>query len=138
MSDKYEIIFKKYQKYMEDNSQYGVRVVKYNTNTSTYFPLITFELSNYIDTDNRTSKNLDFYEGYYFTINIYTKTKDATPKVAKEVIDKELEMLTLEFFRKLNIKRTLNNPIPNLDTSILRRTMQYQCEIGNRGNIIRR
>jgi hypothetical protein len=37
------------------------------------------------------------------------------------------------------MKKTLDNPTPNLDTSILRRTINYQCLIGNiRGNIIRR
>ena len=57
MTDKYDEIFEVYKNFMESKSQYGVRVVKYNTNTSTYFPLITFELSNRVDTDNKTYKH---------------------------------------------------------------------------------
>ena len=41
MTDKYDLIFDEFKKFIEENSQYGARVVKYNTNTSSYFPLIT-------------------------------------------------------------------------------------------------
>lgn len=139
MTDKYDLIFDAYKKHIEDNSQYGARVVKYNTNTSTYFPLITFTLSNNVDLDNNSLYNVDYFEKFYFTIDIYTKNKGSGEElIASQVIDKELELLTTDFFRKLGFNKTLNKPTPNLDTSIFRRTMQYQCEIGNRGNIIRR
>ena len=52
MTDKYDLIFDAYKEYIENNSQYGARVVKNNTNTSTYFPLVTFTLSNNVDLDN--------------------------------------------------------------------------------------
>lgn len=139
MTEKYDLIFDAYKKYIEDNSQYGARVVKYNTNTSTYFPLITFTLSNNVDLDNNSLYNVDYFEKFYFTIDIYTKNKGSGEElIASQVIDKELELLTTDFFRKLGFNKTLNKPTPNLDTSIFRRTMQYQCELGNRGNIIRR
>lgn len=139
MTDKYDLIFDAYKKHIEDNSQYGARVVKYNTNTSTYFPLVTFTLSNNVDLDNNSLKNVDYFEKFYFTIDIYTKNKGSGDElIASQVIDKEIELLTTAFFRQLGFKKTLNQPTPNLDTSIFRRTMQYQCEIGNRGNIIRR
>lgn len=139
MTEKYDLIFDAYKKYIEDNSQYGARVVKYNTNTSTYFPLITFTLSNNVDLDNNSLYNVDYFEKFYFTIDIYTKNKGSGEElIASQVIDKELETLTTNFFRQLNFKKTLNQPTPNLDTSIFRRTMQYQCEMGNRGNILRR
>ena len=139
MIDKFDEIFDYYKEYIESNSKYGTRVVKYNTNTSTYFPLITFVQSNNTDIDTQTTKDIDHFENYYFTIDIYTKNKiiDGVT-IASQVISKELEILTSQFFRKLNMKKTLNRPIPNLDTSIFRVTMQYQCVIGNRGNIIRR
>lgn len=139
MADKYDEIFKVYKNFMESKSQYGVRVVKYNTNTSTYFPLITFELSNRVDTDNKTYKNIDNYEKYYFTINQYTKNKKkGAVMIASQEIDKELEELTLEFLHKLNLKITVNKPTMNLDTSIFKRTIQAQGEINSRYNIIRR
>lgn len=139
MADKYDEIFKVYKNFMESKSQYGVRVVKYNTNTSTYFPLIKFELSNRVDTDNKTYKNIDNYEKYYFTINQYTKNKKkGAVMIASQEIDKELEELTLEFLHKLNLKITVNKPTMNLDTSIFKRTIQAQGEINSRYNIIRR
>ena len=141
MVDKYEEIFDRYKKFIEENSQYNARVVKYNTNTSTYFPLITCILSDNKDTDYCSLGKEEYYESHFFTINIYTKDKKTdNGTVASDVINKELCKLTAYFFGgELNMKKTLNKPTPNLDTSILRRTMQYQCLIGNaRGNIIRR
>ena len=139
MVDKYDEIFEVYKNFIKSKSQYDVEVVKYNTNTSTYFPLISFELSNRIDTDTKTYKNIDNYEKYYFTINQYTKAKKVGGKmIAPQVIDKELEQLTIEFLHKLNIKITADKPTMNLDTSIFKRTIQAQGEINGRYNIIRR
>jgi hypothetical protein len=139
MVDKYDEIFEAYKNFIKSRSQYDVEVVKYNTNTSTYFPLISFELSNRIDTDTKTYKNIDNYEKYYFTINQYTKAKKVGGKmIAPQVIDKELEQLTIEFLHKLNMKITADKPTMNLDTSIFKRTIQAQGEINGRYNIIRR
>lgn len=140
MIDKYEEIFDRFKKFIEENSQYNTRVVKHNTNTSSYFPLVTCVLSNNIDTDNCTNDKIEFYEGFYFTINIYTQDKVVNSvKTSSQVITNELIKLTNLFFGEMNMKRTLCRPTPNLDTSILRTTIQYQCLIGNaRGNIIRR
>lgn len=141
MIDKYEEIFDRYKKFIEENSQYNARVVKYNTNTSTYFPIITCVLSDNKDTDYCSIDKIERYESHYFTINIYTKDKKTNDGlVASDLVNKELCKLTTYFFGEImNMKKTLNKPTPNLDTSILRRTMQYQCLIGNvRGNIIRR
>ena len=141
MVDKYDEIYQAYKNFIENESQYDVRVVKYNTNTSSYFPVITFVLSNNTDTDYCTNDKIEYYEANYFTIDIYTKDKTiGANKVASQVISNELSQLTMQFFgEKLNMKRTLNRPTPNLDTSILRRTIKYQCLIGNaRANIIRR
>lgn len=144
MIDKYEEIFDRYKEFIESNSKYNAKVVKYNTNTSAYFPLVTFTLSNNIDTDNVTNDKIEYYEEHYYTINIYTKDKKITndninSMVASEVINNELTKLTIQFFDKMNMRRTLCKPTPNIDKSVLRRSLQYQCMIGNvRGNIIRR
>lgn len=142
MFDKYEEIFERYKKFIEDNSKYNAKVVKYNTNTTSYFPIITCVLSDFKDTDNCTIDKIEYYNSFFFTINIYTKdkTKGANIKTSAQVINTELTKLTIEFFGEImNMKRTLCRPTPNLDDSIVRQTIQYQCLIGNaRGNIVRR
>ena len=141
MIDKYEEIFDRYKKFIEENSQYNARVVKYNTNTSAYFPLITCVLSDNKDTDYCSLGKEEYYETHNFTINIFTKDKQMQNQtIASDLINKELCKLTTYFFGEImNMKKTLNRPTPNLDTSILRRTLQFDCLIGNvRGNIIRR
>lgn len=144
MIDIYEEIFQSYKDYIETNSEYNAKVVKYNTNTSTYFPIISFHLENTVDTDRCTIDKIEFYEEQYFTINIYCKNKTVTKDnntsvVAAQVINEELTRLTNQFFNKLNMKRTLCRNTPNIDSSIIRKTIQFQCMVGNaRKNIIRR
>lgn len=142
MIDVYDEIFNAFKNYVEENSEYNPRIVKYNTNTSTYFPIITCILSDNKDTNYCTIDKIEYYEEFYFTIDIYTKDKKNGNNVviASQIINDELSRLTMEFFGgKLNMKKTQNKPTPNLDTSILRKTIQYQCLIGNvRENIIRR
>ena len=140
MIDKYEEIYARFKQYIESNSQYNAKVVKYNTNTSTHFPIVSCVLDDNKDTDNCTNDKIEFYEAHYYIINIYTKDQNQSgEKIASQVINNELTKLTIQFFDKLNMKRTLCKYTPNIDTSILRRTLNYQCLIGNvRGNIIRR
>ena len=140
MIDKYEEIYARFKQYIESNSQYNAKVVKYNTNTSTQFPLVTFVLDDNKDTDNCTNDKIEFYEAHYYIINIYTKDKNRNGEViASQVINDELTKLTIQFFNQLNMKRTLCKYTPNIDTNVLRRTLNYQCLMGNaRGNIIRR
>ena len=138
----YELIFDEYKKYLQSKSQYSPNVVKYNNNTVSKFPTVVCTLSNWVDTDNATVDRIEYYDQYYFTINIYTKdkTKGSSIVTASQVINEELGELTIQFFeRALNMKRTRYSPEPNLDTSVLRVVIQYQCMIGNtRKNIIRR
>ena len=140
MIDKYEEIYARFKEYIETNSQYNAKVVKYNTNTSTQFPLVTFVLDDNKDTDNCTNDKIEFYEAHYYIINIYTKDKNRNGStIASQVINDELTKMTIQFFNQLNMKRTLCKYTPNIDTNVLRRTLNYQCLMGNaRGNIIRR
>lgn len=151
--DYYDVIFNKFKEYIDNNNLYKTDVVKSYNSTSTKFPLISFIQSNNTDTDYCTLDYIEKYEAFYFTIDIYTKDKTITVKedidgkeilkketYASQFINDELRKLTIDFFsNKLRMKKTLDKITPNMDTSIYRRTIQYQCLIGNvRGNIIRR
>ena len=140
MIDKYEEIYARFKEFIESNSQYNAKVVKYNTNASTRFPLVTLVLDDNKDTDNCTNDKIEFYEAHYYIINIYTKDKNQNGStIASQVINDELTKMTIQFFNQLNMKRTLCKYTPNIDINVLRRTLNYQCLMGNvRGNIIRR
>lgn len=130
----YDDIFKAYKEFILNNSKYAPRVVKINTNTSTYFPLITCMLMD--NPDNViTQKRIYTSSNYFFTIEIYAKDKE---NVASQIIIDELRALTIEFFsNKLNMRKTLDQPKPNIDINIFRQVLNYQCNIDNRGNITR-
>lgn len=130
----YDNIFNEYKQFILDNSKYAPRVVKIATQTSTYFPIITCMLMDNPD-DAITQKRIYTSSNYYFTIEIYAKEKNG---VASQVIIDELKALTIEFFsNKLGMRKTLDQPKPNIDTSIFRQVLNYQCNIDNRGTITR-
>lgn len=142
----YNEIILEYKEYMENSSQYYTidagkpLVVKSHTSTTPYFPLIAVQLSNATNTNYCTIDKIENFNEIYLTVDIFTKDKTINgEKVASQVINDELTNLTMEFFESKNIKMTLCRNTPNLDTSVLRRTLQYQCLVGTaRGNIIRR
>ena len=140
MIDRYNEIYQNYKKYITTNSEYSPIVVKDYVGTSTKFPVITLQLSNFVDTDYATLELAETYQQVYLTINIYTKDKTISDeKIASQVINDELTNLTINFFNSIRMKRTLCTHTPNADTSITRRTIQYQALISTyRKNIIRR
>jgi hypothetical protein len=127
--DFYEEMFAQYKDFIENNSIYKPSVVKYNNNMASKFPTIVFYMSNNTNTDNGTVDRIEKYEAIYFTINIYTKdkTKGTSIVTTSQVINNELSKLTTQFFGNIiGMKKTLDSPQPNLDTSILRIVIQYQ------------
>lgn len=145
MLEFYEDLFSSYKEYMEENSQYidknseYKQILKFSTKTASHFPIVTFNFSNCIDTDNDTIDKIEQFDEYYFTIDIYTKDKIIDKStIASQIINNELTELTIKFFDSLNMKRSSCRPIFNIDDSILRTNIQYQCMRSTRGNIIRR
>lgn len=140
MIDKYNDIFQQYEAFIAQNSNFNARVVKSYTSTSTKFPLISCQLSNVVDTDYCTIDMLERHDEMYLTIDIYTTDKTIDNNiVASQEINDELTELTIQFFSSIRMKKTLCRLTPNADTSITRRTIQYQGLISSaRGNIIRR
>ena len=130
-------LFLEYKKFIEDNSAYSPRIVKDFTYKSTYFPIITFRMENSIDTYNRTLDSIEYYDDEYFTIMIYSQDVGST---SRNVILDELSKLTQIFMGTYkNMKRTTFRNLPNLDTDVGRKLIQYQCRWDNiYGNIWRR
>ena len=140
MIDKYEEIFQLEKEYVESNSQYNVRVVKNNTNTSSYFPIVVCQLSNITDTDFCSIDKVENHQELYIRNDVYTKDKTmGNDKIASQIINDELTKLVVDFFSKLNMRMTMCNLTPNLDKDILRRTIQHQglVSLSNK-NITRR
>lgn len=127
MIDKYELIFKDLKEYVESNSQYNVRVVKNNTNTSSYFPIVVCQLSNITDTEFCTIDKIDNHREMYLTNDVYTKDKTINnEKIASQVINDEITKLIIKYFENINMRMTMCQMTPNLDTGILRRTIHHQ------------
>ena len=140
MIDKYELIFQELKDYVESNSQYNVRVVKNNTNTSSYFPIVVCQLSNITDTEFCTIDKIEEHQEMYLTNDVYTKDKTiGNTKVASQEINNEITNLIIKYFKNINMRLTLCQITPNLDNGILRRTIHHQGLVSlARNNIVRR
>ena len=140
MIEIYNELFKEYQKYIENNNSYNTRVVKAYTSTSTKFPIISCQLSNFIDTDYCTIDMVEKHDEMYLTIDIYTENKNIdNTTIASQQINDELTDLTIKFFESKRMRKTLCRLTPNADKNITRRTIQYQGLVSRyRKNIIRR
>ena len=146
MIEAYNSVVFEYKYYIENKTQYyevnpnSPLVVKGYNMSSSRFPIITIQNSNIINTDYCTNDKIERYDEVFITIDIYTKDKTINnQKIASQVINDELTSLTLKYFEYKNFKVTLCRPTPNMDNSILRRTIQLQGLVGNaRNNIIRR
>ncbi len=140
MIEIYNELFKEYQKYIENNNRYDTRVVKTYTSTSTKFPIISCQLSNFIDTDYCTIDMIEKHDEMYLTIDIYTENKNIdNTTIASQQINDELTDLTIKFFESKRMRKTLCRLTPNADKNITRRTIQYQGLVSRyRKNIIRR
>lgn len=134
---KFSKLYLEYKEFIESHSKYSVKVVKDMSNTSTDFPIIDFKYQDSQNTDDSTIDRIEYYDKEYFQITIYTQDNE---DISKNLIAEELIELTQIFMGLMkNMKRTGCKPIPNLDTSVLRTLMTYQCQVGNvYGNIIRR
>lgn len=130
-------LFLEYKKFIEEYSEYNPKVVKYCTYKSTYFPIIDFRQSDSTETRNRTVDQIEYYDNEDFTIMIYAQDKG---EISRNVILDELQNLTHIFMGiHKNMRRTSCRNLPNLDTDVGRKLMQYQCRWGNvYGNIWRR
>lgn len=140
MIDKYDEIYKLEKEFIESNSKYNVRVVKNNTNTSSYFPIVVCQLSNVVDTDFCSIDKIENHKEMYLTNNVYTKDKTVNgEKISSQLINDEITKLIIQFFEKINMRMTLCRLTPNLDTNITRRTLQHQGLVSTtREKIIRR
>lgn len=140
MLEQYDEIFKELKDYLESQSIYQPRVVKNKTNKSADFPIVVCQLSNITDTDNCTIDKIECFKEMYLTNDVYTTNKVINEEeISSQVINNELTNLIIKFFEYKNMKMTLCRLTPNLDTNVLRRTIQHQGLIStSRKNIIRR
>lgn len=134
---KFSNLYLEYKTYIESNSKYGTKVVKDYNYDSSYFPIVDFAHEDSFETDDSTVDRIEYYDSEYFTVTLHVKDDG---EISRNIITEELIELTQKFLgRYKNMKRTTCKPIPNLDTSVLRTLIRYQCQVGNvYGNIIRR
>lgn len=134
---KFSNVFLEYTKFMKENSKYNLDITKDYIVGTTHFPTIEFKYEDSANTKNATHGMIEYYDKEYFSITIYAQDLG---NISKNIISEELIELTHIFMGKiLGLTRTSCKPIPNLDTTVLRTLMKYECYYGNvYGNIIRR
>lgn len=136
MEDFYELLYQDYKKYLIDNSTYKTEVYKTSPQKPSSFPVIEMRmLDDRIDNNNCTIDNLEYYYNVSLIITIYTQNIGETDK---SIIANELSKLTNKYFIKKGLLKSGQNNEPNIDKTILRRIITYDCKVGNKNYNIRK
>lgn len=134
---KFTPLYLEYKKYIEENSKYKPKVVKDYNYDASYFPIVDFTYDDSVNTTNATIDGIEYYDREYFMITLYVKDSG---NISRNIITEELVELTQKFLGKYKgMTRTTRKALPNMDTSVSRTLIKYECFVGSvYGNIVRR
>lgn len=136
MEDFYGILFKEFKQYMIDNSTYEPKVYKVSPQKPPKFPVIELKMmDDRIDINNSSIDNLEYYYDVAFMITIYTQN---IGELDKSIIANELSKLTNKYFMGKGMLKSGQNDVPNINITILRRIITYECKVGNKNLNIRK
>lgn len=136
MEDFYNMLFKEFKKYLVENSIYSPQVYKTSPQKPPKFPVVEFKkVDDKVDNNNCTIDNLDFYYIVPFMITIYTQN---IGNLDKSIVADELSKLTNKYFIDLGLLKSGQTDVQNIDVTVLRRIITYECKVGNRNYNIRK
>ena len=122
-------LFLDYKKHIETNSSYAPDIFPKAPQNDLKFPTIIMkEISNYENTDYKTTERSENANNKSYGIEIYTKDliKGKTLTTSKKV-QNELKNLTFDYFYKLGFNRTTCEPAEYLDVTVDRLVIIERC-----------
>lgn len=124
-----------YKEYMLEKSTFKdiLNVFRRTPQSLSKFPTVVFR--EVINTDFYEGKSTDkseYMDDLTFQVDIYTKdvNLDGT-KYAAAVVEKELKLMTANFFRECGFERTSGTPADYIDITVNRYVQTYNGQINN-------
>lgn len=135
--DIYSKLFKEYKQYISEKSQFAPRILKKTPQSLTYFPTILMK-ETVNNTNTHTLNGQEFTDRLAYTIEIYTKDSVVgNTKYASDIVMRDLQYLTFEFFNNMKFKRDVCNNAEYIDINVDRKVMIFSCKINSwNGKII--
>lgn len=125
----YHEVIQEYKQYLETKSKYKPKVM--SMPKGNYFPKVVITKIDDRET-GKSTYGLDRKSNITLEIDIYAKEQG----VSEVTIANELEEITKEYMGlHLGMKRTLDKPTPNIDTSVYRITMRYEAVMNEIRNV---
>lgn len=124
-----------YKEYMLENSTFKsiLNVFKRTPQSLSKFPTIVFrEVINSDYFDGKTTEKSEYVDDLTFQVDIYTKdvNLDGT-KYSAAVVEKELKLMTANFFRECGFNRNSGTQADYIDITVNRYVQTYNGQINN-------
>ena len=135
--DIYSKLFKQYKEFINEKSQFAPRISKKTPQSLSYFPTIIMKET--INSSNtQTLNGQEFTDRLAYTIEIYTKDcVVGSTKYASDIVMRDLQYLTFEFFNNMKFNRDLCSNAEYIDINVDRKIIIFSCRINNwNGKII--
>lgn len=135
--DIYSKLFKQYKEYIEEKSSFAPKILKKTPQSLTYFPTILMkETTN--NTNTHTLNGQEFADNLAYTIEIYTKDSVVgNTRYASDIVMRDLQYLTFEFFKNMGFNRDLCNNAEYIDQNVDRKIIIFSSKINSwNGKII--
>lgn len=135
--DIYSKLFKQYKEYINEKSTFAPKILKKTPQSLSYFPTILMK-ETINSTSSQTTNCQEFIDNLAYTIEIYTKDiVVGNTKYASDVVMRDLQYLTFEFFKNMKFNRDLCNTAEYIDQSIDRKIIIFSCKLNSwNGRII--
>lgn len=135
--DIYNKLFKQYKEYINEKSTFAPRILKKTPQSLSYFPTILMK-ETVNNTNTNTLNGQEFTDRLAYTIEIYTKDcVIGTTKYASDVVMRDLQYLTFEFFNNMKFQRDVCNNAEYIDINVDRKIIIFSCKINSwNGKII--
>ncbi len=137
MSNMWQEVYEGLKEFLKEKSEYNPLVTKNAPPKPPRFPVVEIMEINNVSAEETTDRREQF-DNLTYEVNIYTQDIPKDDEIISyELMDNELKLLVNEYMDvKLRMRRNLCQPIPNLDTNVMRTQMRYSCGIDKKRNII--
>lgn len=129
--DIYSKLFKEYKEYINEKSQFAPKIMKKTPQSLSYFPTILMkETTN--NTNAQTLNHQEFVDSLAYTVEIYTKDSVVgTTKYASDIVMRDLQYLTFEFFKNMHFNRDLCTNAEYMDKNVDRKIIIFSSKINS-------
>ena len=135
--DIYSKLVKQYKEYINEKSSFAPKIMKKTPQSLSYFPTILIK-ETVNNNNSETLNRQEFVDNLGYTVEIYTKDcVVGNTRYASDVVMRDLQYLTFEFFNNMKFHRDLCTNAEYIDKNVDRKIIIFSSKINSwNGRII--